>query len=133
MVDVKLISSMTEMRLLNMLGPPAKSQGVPKPPAGQPAAAAPSPQPPPPQNGVLAVAPLCVTFNGANAAWRHAKAVHYYGSGLQNWRIAMCKEPPSRFYGSHAIAAGAWRAAGMCDKHVSRARFVRFLRDPFAT
>ena len=81
-------------------------------------------------NENLAVAPVCITFNGANGAWRRAKAVHFYGSGIVNWVKAMCKEPESKHYGVHADEVRTWRAAGFCDKRVSRAKFIRFLRDP---
>ena len=82
------------------------------------------------KNDILAVAPLCVTFNAVNDAWRRAKAVHFYGSGITNWRSAMCRQPAASHYGQNAARAREWRLRGMCNKGVSRAAFVRFIRDP---
>jgi hypothetical protein len=107
------IGLMTEMRILNMLGP--RGHGFkPESPA---------------TNSIITVSPLCVTFNAMNGAWRRAKA-HFYGSGIANWVERMCRVRSSAEMGAAATEVAAWRAAGLCSKKVSRAKFIRFLRDP---
>jgi hypothetical protein len=127
--DNKRIASMTEMRLINLLGPrvtdiiskDALTSEVP--PSAVNGLLA---------NGLLAIAPLCVSFNAANGAWRHAKAVHFYGPGISNWVVAMCNKGSGGDDAAHAERVRRWRAMGMCDMKMSRAKFVRFLRDPLA-
>jgi hypothetical protein len=128
--NANLIAMMTEMRLLNMLGP--KHAGLfrsSEPMVRTNWAARFYANPPVASNALLAVAPLCVTFNAVNGAWRRAKTVHYYGSGIANWVRAMCSETATDAL-STAQQRRAWKVAGVCDKRGPRAKLVRFLRDP---
>ena len=139
--DASLIGRMTEMRIINIIGPTPQHQhatnvstadGKRHPWWRRDEEHRDSVILPPAANGILAVAPMCVTFNAQNAAWRRAKAVHFYGSGITNWVRAMCGKPEGSHESKATAEMDAWHAVGLCDKKVSRAKFVRFLRDPFA-
>ena len=140
--DASMIGRMTEMRIINIIGPRSANGSATDHADGK--RATDRELPPPASNGILAVAPVCVTFNAQNAAWRRAKAVHFYGSGITNWVRALCSKPEEGRKGKAAAktatsevaeaeaanAIEAWHAAGICNRKVSRAKFVRFLRDP---
>jgi hypothetical protein len=88
-VDTKGLELMTEMRMVNMLE--GRGRGV-------------------------AAALLAVTFNPDTDCWRKTKAVHFYGSGIKNWRKIHCNVRQNDL--------------AVCSNATSRVDFVRYLRDP---